>query len=264
MKWREFSSLQAEKNNQDSIKRNQQSARSVVMSLSQKVDLKVAWCSYKAAKYAVLHWHYSKRMPTSKMVHIGVWENDDFVGAILFGLGVHHRLVTPYGLEPTEGCELLRIALTDHGCSVSQMISIALALLQKNSPGLRLIVSYSDPYEKHHGGIYQAGNWIYTGTSAGCYFFQDKNGRVWHPRNVGEDLSLNAIQVKRSECQRVWRPGKHRYLYPLDKPMRRQINKLRQPYPKRTPTGGASEPTEAGGSMPTRPLQIAGQAVKVT
>lgn len=78
---------------------------------SSKVDLKVDWCSYKAAKYAVLRWHYSERMPTGRMIHIGVWENDCFIGVILFGLGVHHRLVSPYDLEPTEGCELLRIAL---------------------------------------------------------------------------------------------------------------------------------------------------------
>ena len=59
---------------------------------------------------------------------------------------------------------------------------------------------------------------------------------------------------------------KHKYVYLLDKKdkaLRRRIEAMRQPYPKRTPTGGASEPTEAGGSTPTRPLQIAGQTAHV-
>ena len=30
-------------------------------------------------------------------------------------------------------------------------------------PGLRLIVSYADKDQNHHGGIYRATNWIYEG-----------------------------------------------------------------------------------------------------
>ena len=29
-----------------------------------KAILKLDWCDYKAAKYAVEHWHYSKSLPT--------------------------------------------------------------------------------------------------------------------------------------------------------------------------------------------------------
>ena len=43
------------------------------------MNLHLDWCSHKAAKYAVEHWHYSKRMPKSKLVKIGVWENNVFV-----------------------------------------------------------------------------------------------------------------------------------------------------------------------------------------
>ena len=43
------------------------------------VDLKVDWCSYEAAKYAVMHWHYSKTMPAGKTVKLGVWENGRFI-----------------------------------------------------------------------------------------------------------------------------------------------------------------------------------------
>ena len=48
--------------------------------MSDKVDLRLDWCSYEAAKYAVEHWHYSKRMPKSKLAKIGVWEDGEFIG----------------------------------------------------------------------------------------------------------------------------------------------------------------------------------------
>ena len=47
---------------------------------SEKVELKLDWCSYEAAKYACEHWHYSKCMPVGKTVKIGVWENKKYIG----------------------------------------------------------------------------------------------------------------------------------------------------------------------------------------
>ena len=196
------------------------------------LQLEVNWCSYKAAKYAVLHWHYSGRMPKSKLNYFGVWEGIKYVGSIIFGVGATRRLLNPYGLKPEEGCELVRIALREHEYQVTEMVSKAISLLRGYNSGLRLIVSFADPMEGHHGGIYQAGNWIYTGTSQGCYFFKDKKGKVWHPRNVSEDLWRSGKVIKPSECEKVWKEGKHRYLYPLDKAMRRQVNKLAQSYPQ--------------------------------
>ncbi|MFZ8899831.1 MAG: hypothetical protein ACO20X_14970 [Alphaproteobacteria bacterium] len=76
-----------------------------------KVDLKIDWASYKAAKYACENWHYSGLMPSfGKSVKIGVWENGDFKGVVVFGRGANKHLLTPYGLSQDEGCELVRIA----------------------------------------------------------------------------------------------------------------------------------------------------------
>ena len=46
--------------------------------MSDASTLKLGWCSYAAAKYAVEHWHYSKVMPSGKAVYIGVWEEAEF------------------------------------------------------------------------------------------------------------------------------------------------------------------------------------------
>ena len=43
------------------------------MSLSNKSDLHLNWASHQAALYACQKWHYSKSLPTGKLVKIGVW-----------------------------------------------------------------------------------------------------------------------------------------------------------------------------------------------
>ena len=129
-----------------------------------KSDLKLDWCSHSAARYAVEHWHYSRRMPSGKLVKIGAWERGEFVGAIIYGRGATPEIGKPYGLEQTEICELVRIALKEHVSPVSRMIAVSLRMLKRWSPGLRMVVSFADTTQGHHGGIYQASGWCYTGS----------------------------------------------------------------------------------------------------
>ena len=216
--------------------------------------LKLDWCSYEAAKYAVEHWHYSKTMPKSKLVKVGVWEDGRFIGVVLFGVGATPNVTRGYGLEDAQIAELVRVALTKHVTPVSRIVAVALKMLRKQSPGLRLLVSYADPDEGHHGGIYQAGNWCYVGQMG-----SDREilvDGVWkHRRAVGHS---GTSSVK----GRVWRPtpGKHKYLYPLDDAMRKQIAPLAKPYPKRV-TRGVGETDnapqtneETDGASPITPL----------
>ena len=230
--------------------------------MSSKPELKLAWCSYAAAKYAVEHWHYSRSMPVQPLVTIGVWEDNEFVGCVLFGRGASPYLGKLYGLCNTEIGELVRVALTRHTSSVSRIVAIALRLLHRSSPGLRLVVSFADPKQGHYGGIYQAGGWVYTGTSAAADKFRDRAGRVWHSRQVstsGVSRQFGELRAapKIADCTRVKVMGKHRYLMPLDAAMKSQIEPLRQPYPKRA--GSVDGDTSAvqagiGGSTPTSAL----------
>ena len=129
--------------------------------MSGRPELRIDWCSYKAAVFAVKNWHYSKRIPKSKLGRIGAWEDGKFIGVVIFGCGATNSLVRRYGLRPEEGCELVRVALREHKTPVTRIIRIALIFLRRSNPGLRLVVSFADPGEGHEGKIYQAGNWIY-------------------------------------------------------------------------------------------------------
>lgn len=193
----------------------------------------VAPCEISAARHAVMRWHYSKTVPAGKLVKFGVWENEQFIGAVIFGRGATPHLGSPYGLDQTGLCELVRVALNKHQAPVSQIVSEAIRQLKQSNPGLRLIVSFADPDEGHHGGIYQAGNWIYNGTSPSARFFKIK-GKKTHPRSVGAMGGIQSLEwIKAnldSNAEIIVTAPKLRYLYPLDKPMRRKIAKLALPY----------------------------------
>lgn len=232
--------------------------------MNSKPNLKIDWCSYEAAKYACEHWHYSGCLAVGKLVKIGAWEDGRFIGCVIFARGATPHLAKPYGLQQTECVELVRIAMTEHRTPVSKIGAIALKFLKNQSPGVRLVVSFADPSHGHHGGIYQAMNWIFTGDSASARFFRI-HGELTHPRTIGSAGGEQTIAWVRANldpnAELVDCPGKHRYIFPLDEKTRGDVLPLAKPYPKRAPCGVTSDsagpaPTGQGGASPTTPLQL--------
>ena len=212
-----------------------------------KADLKIDWATHAAAKFACEKWHYSQCLPVGKIVKVGVWEHNKFIGVVIFGRGANNNMSKCYGLKQDQAVELVRIALRSHKNSVSRISAIAMKFLKNQSPALRLIVSYADPEQGHIGGIYQAGNWIYDGKSSKAVkiFYKGK----WSHKKTVDDAGINQLGLKRKVV-----PGKHRYLMPLDKEMRKQILPLSKPYPKRAASIDADAPDNQageGGSNPT-------------
>ena len=193
-----------------------------------KADLKIDWASHEAAKYACEKWHYSRCIPKSKLAKFGVWENQSFIGTVIYGVGATADLVKRYGLRPEEGCELVRVALTAHLTPVTRILAITMRMLKKTYPGLRLIVSFADPEQGHHGGIYQGGGWVFSGLSSVSdeYIYRGKRwqGRAFRHKFKGME--------RHPDVQRVKGSAKIRYLMPLDDEMRAKISPLSKPYPK--------------------------------
>ena len=203
------------------------------------MKLKAGFVTHAAAKYAVKAWHYSKKLPVGKKVIIGFFEDDTLIGVVIFSQGANNNLLKPYGLSQIEGCELSRVALSQHKTPVTKVIKIAIALLKKKCPGLRLIVSFADSNQGHVGTIYQAGNWIFTGMT-GCDYEYHYKGRAYHKRQVsvsGFNKQFGALKrsPKVEDCKKIRLGPKLRYLMPLDKKMRKQILSIAKLYIKSVP-----------------------------
>lgn len=219
-----------------------------------KADLKINWATHAAAKYACENWHYSRSLPVGKLVKVGAWENGQFIGVLLFAWGMNKSLGSPYGLQIDQCCELVRVALKQHETPVSRMMSLALKWLANQSQGLRLVVSFADPASGHHGGIYQATNWVYTGQSAANFEWRLNNKRLNKRAYTGSNFGNPKMQVPAGAI-RVTLPGKHRYLMPLDAEMRERIMPLSKPYPKRAKQAISDDqsPERQGGTDPHAP-----------
>ena len=218
---------------------------------SRRPDLRLDWCSHEAAKHAVMRWHYSRRMPAGKNVYLGVWESGLFTGAVVFGLGSGAATNgTRFGLPANcNVAELTRIALRTHRSTVSRVIAVAVRLLHRQSPGLRLLISFADPVQGHHGGVYQAAGWTYAGLTKPDVKYRVA-GKWVHHRTATTRGSAAGLPSR-------YVPAKHRYLLPLDAEMRARIAPLSQPYPKRVKQATDEHHSAGGGAAPTHTLQLA-------
>ena len=230
--------------------------------------LKLDWCSHDAARHAVMRWHYSRAMPAAKLVRIGVWEDKRFAGVILYGSGANRHIARPYGLKSTEVCELVRVALApgrEH--PTSKCLAISLRMVKRQSPGLKLIVSYADTKEGHLGTIYQATNWIYLGGSTQPYL--KIKGQIVHPRTVYEWYGKGGQKIEwlranvDPNAERIAMKPKLKYVYVFDKALRAELARQAKPYLKddlKEPRAGSiagdalTDQVREGGSIPTSAL----------
>lgn len=188
------------------------------------------------------------------MVRVGVWEAGRFVGAIMFGPGANRHIARPFKLKDTEVCELVRVALAPASVRkhpTSKCVAISLRMLKRQSPGLRLVVSYADLGQGHRGVIYQAGGWLYLGAATQPYL--QVNRKIVHPRSLYERFGRGGQSVAwlranvDPNAQRVKMPAKLKYIMPLDREMREKLEPLAQPYMKRVGNIGSDVPATPGG-----------------
>jgi len=99
-------------------------------------------------------------------------------------------------------------------------------------PNGKIIVSYADTSQNHHGYIYQATNWLYTGMTIARIERYDINNPNKHSKSatIKKGIDYNKLAIRE-------RPQKHRYVYftgskTNKKHLRKQLNYEVKPYPK--------------------------------
>lgn len=198
--------------------------------------LRIDYCSYEAAIYATKRWHYSRRMPRGKLIRFGVWEDEVFKGTIIYSRGTAPNLGKTFDLTVVQICELTRIALDVHATPVSKMMAVTARILKKT--GLRAIVSYADVEQEHHGGIYQAANYVYVGavTPAPAMVIMGKRMQYRSAQTKyrgGEYITLEWVHANvDSTAYELPALPKHKYVYPLDEEMRKLVESMKKPAPK--------------------------------
>ena len=154
----------------------------------------------------LLYKHYAKRIPSISYA-FGLYFKNSLEGICTIGKPPSPALcVGVCGKENSKFVYELNRLITNSNLrknSLSYFVAQCLKIL----PPL-ILVSYADTSQNHHGYIYQATNWIYTGLSAKRTERYDIENPNKHSKSVTENKNIDykALAVRN-------RPQKHRYIY---------------------------------------------------
>jgi hypothetical protein len=190
----------------------------------------------------LLEKHYAKRMcPVSYA--FGLYANEQLVGVVTYGMPASPNLCMGVcGIDYKDKVlELNRLCLNDgvkNGASF--LVSKSLQMLPKPT----IVVSYADTAMGHVGYIYQASNFLFTGTTKERTDMAGEDGK--HSRH---SFGNSEIRVNRS--------AKHRYVYFVGSKAQKtnllkQLNYEVMPYPK-----GDSQRYDSGTTVKTQQLLFA-------
>ena len=185
--------------------------------------------AYDEAVAFLLPRHYSGRKPVVSKA-FGLIEDGVLQAVITYGKPASPSVCVGICGKEYSGnvYELNRMCRSDeYRKPLSHFVSATLRMLK---PLDWIVVSYSDTAMNHHGYVYQACNFLYTGTSA-------PHADKYVPEGSGHNRHAESFDVRKDEFS-VERSIKHRYVYfcTNSKRLKKEwMNSLRYPilpYPK--------------------------------
>jgi hypothetical protein len=157
--------------------------------------------------------HYAHRIPSISYA-FGLYDFDNVLqGVCTFGSPPSRSLVKGLlgGSYMEHILELNRLVINDNiPNSASYFVSRCLKLLPRPS----IIVSYADTRQNHHGYIYQATNFIYTGLSAERNDWYIEGLEHLHSKSISDGETKQTLLNKYGDKLKYReRSRKHRYIY---------------------------------------------------
>jgi len=208
----------------------------------------------------VRDFHYSKRMP-SAVKHCfacrgpgGLFgDTGELVAAIVYGNPVNRNW--PQGI-----LELQRLVRRDDFTGqLSEFIAWTLRWLNANKPA-PLVLSYADSDQGHHGGIYQASNFIYVGAvESGHTGYRAEDGSFVHRRTCNAKFGTSGVKGvlrRKPNWTPIYGKPKHIYVWPMrqrPKAVLRRFGWTPQPFPKPNAARLVDAPVPAGASRECTP-----------
>ena len=187
---------------------------------------KVITVTYHEAKEFLLPKHYSGRTPSISYA-FGWVVDEELVAVCTFGKPASNNLCTGVCGKKWSSrvFELNRLCRVDH--LTYQLSAFVSACLRRLSGDNLIIVSYADTRMDHKGYIYQATNFLYTGSTK----------RRTEQYTEGNKHSRHSVGKDQGTIRKV-RSAKHRYVYfaMRDKGMKKEargsLNYAVEEYPK--------------------------------
>ena len=190
------------------------------------------------ARAAIRENHYAGTVVANSYVHLGVYVDGRFAGALQFGYAMNPARASKVvsGTGARDYLELNRMWLADWAPrnSESQAISCAIHYIRAVMPQVRWIQSFADERCQGLGVVYQACSFEYIGCHSTVFYEID--GRWYHGM-------LRSLVKRGGSCGLFLRANVHRaravklrqfrYIYFVHRGCRRHLALKRMRYPKR-------------------------------
>jgi hypothetical protein len=201
--------------------------------------------------------HYLRRM-TSISYAFGLFDGARLIGVCTFGNAVPMQMKKSLCGEAWQEkvYELNRLCLQDGLPKNAASYFVARCLIALPHP--TIVVSYADKSVGHNGYIYQACNFMFTGTSHVQKDWKLRGKEHLHSRTLMDEFAFEEDRVAKLKAKygddlyQVERPPKYRYVYFVGD--RRQVKEMHKakrftalPYPK-----GDNTRYDAGGDVATQ------------
>jgi hypothetical protein len=185
----------------------------------------------------LLNKHYANRIPPITMA-FGLFINNIIRGICTFGppCRAFNNGEHIFNDLLVDTFELNRLCVDDD--LDKNMLSRFIALVFKELPKPVCLISYADHNMGHHGYIYQATNWIYTGLNKIHDTEYIIDGKPIHSRTLtNKGITAPKEWAKKNNIETKGNSSKHRYLYfigtkAMKKNMLKKLKLKTHPYPK--------------------------------
>lgn len=199
--------------------------------------------SVQLAESFIRDHHYLGTLPSSVRLNYGATEGPFLMAVACYGPCHNPR-------SPKDWLELRRLAVhpSAHRFTLSRFLAQTLRILRRR--GVPAVLTWADPNMGHHGGIYQATNWIFTQPPSWNWnsWFKTPEGKVLNHRDAFKlcGTSSKAGVLAQHPDWTAFRPlPKYRYLKCLNIRKAKALSLLNceeSPYPK--PLHGVTQRTK--------------------
>ena len=201
------------------------------------MNYEVKSIDYQDCKEWFLKKHYAKRIPMVQFA-FGLFDNQQLIGVCSYGttLAIDIRKRFEYNVY-----ELNRLVVNEGlpKNTLSYFVGTTIQMMPKPC----VLLSYADTSKGHHGYIYQATNWIYTGLSAIVREYkvrgeEDMHSQTLFDKSKGKENRVAYLKELYGERLYMdYRDKKNRYFYFVGnkrdkKKMLEQLPYAIEPYPK--------------------------------
>lgn len=198
--------------------------------------MKIVKLSKQDCEPFILKKHYSRRMPIF-WAGFGLIENNKIEGVCIFGQPSPPIQKHSFKDRNFRIYELSRLVVQSETKNASSfLVGQSLKMLE---PKPCAVISYADMEMNHAGIIYQATNWIYTGSTVSHDHLYLIDGKRVHPMSLRDKGITNPKEWARENNIQTVKPfPKHRYFYLIGnrREKRNMLAKLNYPiiieYPK--------------------------------